>query len=327
MLTISAGAEDRVSPPNGELNAAGSIIAAEDSGLGSLAVHEHTPIRVHSRPVIERLAVNVIEPVDLRVSESGRIFIADARARTVFRIQSDGRVDLAAKDMDGLLRIHVDGDDNLFVLTASAGSGRIFQVTPAGYSVELHAVGFRPAGFARDQTGRFIVVSAVGGQTIAIDSDGRLQELAHLSERCVDIELSSSDQPHVLLPSGKIVLLGLDETSETVGFAPENSQRLLRLPEGRLAALHSEAGSRPVIRTVSDTQGDAASVFAQVPFGTSAASFDKSGNLCLANPDLRAVTKITSHFVVPCPHCGRSLKMVFSTDDSEEPAEVIKRSF
>lgn len=289
----------------------------EQTGLGTLTVHDHAPIRIHSSPVVERLGVRVIEPVDLCVSDSGSICVADAGARCVFRVLKDGRVELAAKDMDGIRRIAIDGDDNLFILTATEGSGNIFQITPAGYSVQLHTIAFRPAGFTRDRIGGFVVASAVDGRCVSVGSDGSQQELARLSETAVDIELNSADQPHALLPSGKVILLGLDGTSRTVGFAPAGSRRLLQLPEGRLAVLHAEADQRPVIRMLADEVRDVAPVFAQVPFGTTSVGFDSLGNLCLANPDLRAVTKVTSRFVVPCPHCGRSLKMIFSTEKVE----------
>ena len=49
--------------------------------LNELAVHPHAPLVVRSRPVIERLPVQVIEPVDLQVGHSGHIYVADAGAQ------------------------------------------------------------------------------------------------------------------------------------------------------------------------------------------------------------------------------------------------------
>ena len=84
---------------------AGVVCADEHpvkSGLGALADHDHPPILVRSRPVIERLAVSVVEPEDLCVSVKGNIYIADRRAKVVFRLTPAGQTELAAAEIDGL---------------------------------------------------------------------------------------------------------------------------------------------------------------------------------------------------------------------------------
>jgi hypothetical protein len=59
---------------------------------------------------------------------------------------------------------------------------------------------------------------------------------------------------------------------------------------------------------------------ALVPEGTEAAGMDRLGNFCLANPDLRAVTKVTSRFMIPCPHCGQQTLMIFDPAAAAEDA-------
>lgn len=148
------------------------------------------------------------------------------------------------------------------------------------------------------------------------------------SEKIVDVTLNTADQPHALLQSGRVIYLGLDGSSATAGYAPAAATRLFQLPEGQLAVLHQSGEERPMVRKVARTMQDlSAPAFAQVPLGTIAVAFDRLGNLCLANPDLRAVTKVTSRFVVPCPHCGRSLTMIFSTDPAEKPQAGHSRPF
>ncbi len=299
------------------------VVCAQDlpvkSGLGALAEHDHPPILVRSRPVIERLPVSVVEPADLCVSVKGNIYIADRRAKVVFRLTPAGQIELAAAGIDGLHRILVDSDETLYVLTNSSGSGRIMHVASSGLTVELHQINFSPVGFARDDTNAFVVASA-SGRSVRIDDSGLQTELATVSEPIVDIAMNSADQTHVLLRSGRIVFLGIDGASSTSGHAPSGATRLFALPEGKLAVLHQEAEQRPFVRSVVENADEVLSTpFAQVPSGTVAVAFDSLGNICLANPDLHAVTRVTSRFAVPCPHCGRSTKIIFSTDEAALP--------
>ena len=50
------------------------------SGFNALETHQHAAIHVNSRPVVERIPVNVIDPVDVRVAADGAILVADAKA-------------------------------------------------------------------------------------------------------------------------------------------------------------------------------------------------------------------------------------------------------
>ncbi len=103
-----------------------------EEGHQSENSHRHDPIVVRSKPVIERLPVSVIDPVDVTVSRSGSIYVADAKAETVFRIASDGLVDTPLREATGLTRLCLDQDNHLYVLLRESRNSRILQVTPTG---------------------------------------------------------------------------------------------------------------------------------------------------------------------------------------------------
>lgn len=299
---------------------------SNSTGIGALADHDHAPILIRSKPVIERLPVQVIEPVDLCVSAGGVVYVADRRAQVVFRLQPDGQTDLIATELDGVKQILVDTDQILYILTSSQGSGRVIYVTPSGRTGEACSVDFAPVGFARDQTGAFIL-SAASGRTVLTNGLDEYSELAKSPESIVDVVVTTADQIHVLLTSGKVAYLGRDSSTATAGYVGTGATRLFPLPNGHLAALHPVAAEQRTMISVMSRTSDSAEapqLFAQVPVGTVAVAFDSLGNMCLANPDLRAITKITSRFVVPCPHCSRPLSMILSMDAPEpEPAGTL----
>ncbi len=298
---------------------------SNSAGIGALADHDHAPILIRSKPVIERLPVQVIEPVDICVSAGGLVYVADRRAQVVFRLQPDGQTDLVATELDGVKQILVDTDQILYILTSSRGSGRVVYITPSGRTGEACSVDFAPVGFARDQTGAFIL-SAASGRTVLTNGLDEYADLAKMPETIVDVVLTTADQIHVLMASGKVAYLGRDGSTATAGYVGTGATRLFPLPNGNLAALQSIAADRTMISVMARTSdsAEAPQPFAQVPVGTVAVAFDSLGNMCLANPDLRAITKITSRFVVPCPHCSRPLSMILSMDAPEpEPAGLL----
>lgn len=298
--------------------AATSHQGSNRSEIGDLEVHDHSPVFIRSRPVIERLPVHVVDPADLCITVEGIVYIADRRAGVVIRLQPDGVADLIVGNLPDISRILIDTDGRLYVLTATAGSGRVSCILPSGLISEVCRVDFAPVGFARDETGAMIISSA-SGRTILVDASGDQTELATVSESIHDLVLTASDQIHVLLASGRVVYLGRDGSSSTAGFAPHMATRLFASPDGKLAALHQAADNRKMVTLVADRGGQPVSKpFAQVPSGTVAVAFDALGNMCMANPDLRAITKVSSRFSVPCPHCSRPLTLVLTTDPPAE---------
>lgn len=297
--------------------------AGQDGALSQLATHHHSPIVVHSRPVIERIPVQVIHPTDLCSGPDGILFVADSAARCVFQIGSDGNVALAVKDIADIVRIVSDSDANLYVLTASHGTSAITQVTPDGLQVELCSIPFHAGSFVRDSIGQF-VVSESGSRVARVSPEGEWQHFAVCPSAIADLAISSSGQVHALLEDSRVLLIQDDGGLRLSGFAQAGSARLLSLPEGDLAALSATPGERPLIAGLRTDASEDLQEFAKVPLGTVAVAFDRLGNLSMANPDLRAVTRVTSHFVVPCPHCGAEVPMHLSP---ALPVEAARRSF
>ncbi len=301
--------------------------AEEPSSLGAIQNHDHAPIVVDSRPVIERLPVKVIEPTDLRVSKSGYVFVADKVARCVFRLDSDGDVSLPVENVRDISRIQVDVDDNLFVLTTGVRESLIQQVTPTGKSVTFAIPTFAATSFVKLSDERFILASENHDRIMSLDGSV-VKELARVYEPVSDLTVNRGGQTVALLSSGKVVHIVTDGDVTVYGFAPAGSSRLMLQPDGSMLALTAQIGGHAQLVFVSREEARPSDFipFASVPEGTQAVGFDALGNLCLANPDLRAVTKVTSHFRVPCPHCGRPTDMIFRKDP--KPAgNSVTRSF
>ncbi|MFO0427766.1 MAG: hypothetical protein ACK526_14465 [Planctomyces sp.] len=315
---------------------------AEDRSAPN-ASHPHTPIVVRSKPVIERIPLAVIDPVDVRYSAEGYLYIADRRGGIVFRIRPTGRTEIIAEGLDGILRIAIAADESLYVLTGTPGSGRILQYLPNGESAEVGTVNFAPAGFGIDSTGTLLVSSAQSGIVEAIESDGTHRLFASLEGRSKDLLISSDEQPYVLLHSGQVVRLRADGSAENVGTTVTGASRLMQISPQETGVLHQHSTERPRIsllarRTSSpgaspDLVGDSPKstdnpeVVLQVPNGTAAAAFDAMGNVVLVNPEIRAVTRVTKCLMVPCPHCGEKVPLIFSDEPDRTDKLGRERSF
>lgn len=292
------------------------VHADERGGLGEFAEHDHQPIRVQSRPVIERLPVKVIEPVDLKISAAGQIFVADKAAEVVFRIDPDGTVNLAVERLSNIRRIQLDAAGSLYVLTAVPGESSIYQITPAGTQIRLCSVPATCGAFVRDSVGTQFVSVSDSGRILSISEEGLSSELSQLSGTVVDLVLNAADQLEALMADGQVLHVDHSGAANFSGFAPRGALRLTSLTDGTLMALSPTIGGQSQIVDISRTAAPPGEfrLIAKIPVGTQAAGFDSLGNLCLANPDLRAVTKVTSRFIIPCPHCGRPTHMIFSID-------------
>jgi len=301
----------------GSILTSGASTLAEDSPLlGAVRDHEHAPIIVPSMPVIERLPVKVIEPIDLKVGNSGSVFVADRSAQCVFLVNRDGEVSLPIADVSNLQRIQIDADDNLYLLTSDAYESQIQMVTPIGRSMVLYDLNFAAKSFIRDSIGQFIVAARNEGRIVEISSTGDVTELAQISQPVSDIVLNAGGQAEVLLESGDIIHVSAAGVVIPTGYAPSGSSRLMLQPDGSLLAIAGPLnGHAELVYAVRGSlQPKEFMGYATVPQGTQAVGFDSLGNLFLANPDLRAITKVTSHFRIPCPHCGRSTEMHFKRD-------------
>jgi len=297
-------------------------LAGDPPSLGSIRNHDHAPILVQSRPVIERLPVKVISPVDLQISKAGHIFVADDAANCVFRLEADGEVSLPVQNLSDIRRIQLDADGNLYTLTSDSRESQIRMVNPVGQSVLLHDLKFDANAFVRDVTGQFAVTSRGTNRVVLISNTGEITELTRLYQPVSDLVLNAGGQTEALLASGEMVHISASGEVTASGFAPVGSSRLMLQPDGSMLVLSKRSNGHTNLVSISRdaTRPKEFSTFASVPEGTQAVGFDSLGNLCLANPDLRAITKVTSHFSIPCPHCGRATEMIFRKD--LEPADA-----
>jgi hypothetical protein len=297
--------------------ASGGVLADEPV-LSGVAEHVHQPVIVPSRPVIERLPVKVIEPVDLKLSADGTVFVADRTAECVFRIDRTGSVSIAAEKLAGLQRMQLQADGSLFLLTSTESQSGLHQVTASGRQVYLQALPFTADAFVVTSLGTTYVSHSSSGRIMSISTDGAVKELVRLAMPVTDLALNAAEQLEALLPSGQVVMIGDDGHVVTTGSAPSGSARLTSLQDGKMLAILPAAEGLSTIVEVSRDAHQPLNfpVVAKIPTGTRAAGFDALGNLCLANPDLRAVTKVTTQFEIPCPHCGRPTRLIFS---SEQP--------
>ena len=302
------------------LSVSTTSLAGDPPSLGAMKTHDHAPIVVQSRPVIERLPVKVISPVDLKISKAGQIFVADDAANCVFRLDADGDVSLLVQNLSYIRRIQLDADSNLYTLSSDSRESQIRMVNPAGRSILLHALNFEANAFVRDVTGQFVVSSKDSNRVLVISNTGEMTELTRLYQPVCDVMLNAGGQTEALLASGELVHIAASGEVTATGFAPPGSSRLMLQSDGSVLVLSKRSNGQTHLVSISPdvVRPKEFSTFATVPEGTQSVGFDSLGNLCLANPDLRAITKVTSHFSIPCPHCGRATEMIFRKDP--EPA-------
>jgi hypothetical protein len=292
------------------------LLADDKPTLNQLNSHTHQPIQVRSRPVIERLAVKVIEPVDLQLSNEGHVYVADQKAKCVFRIDTDATVSQPVENLPDIQRIRLDQVGSLYVLASSEGESTLYQVTSTGRRILLATFPFPSSCFARDSVGTFVVAVRHEGRLVKLSPDGVVNDLANLAAEAVDLTYNAGGQLESLMATGHVLHIDEAGVSSVSGFAPAGSHRMTSLSDGSVLALFENGLHRSQVAYVNREPERPVEfrIAATVPTGTRAVGFDRLGNLCLANPDLRAVTKVTRNFEVPCPHCGKMVPMNLNPD-------------
>ena len=287
----------------------------------------HSPIIYRSRPVIERLPLRVVDPVDVVVSEFGDTLVADRVGKVVFRIDARGETSLLGKDFDGLSRLVYSKAYGPHALLSGKGSGHIVQITESGHQARTH-LPFRPTGLAVDREGSVLTTNSATGQVWKIDAEGTravLNKLKKLHEPTKDLVVDSFGTAIVLLQSGKVMSVFASDTNDIEGYLPPTTTRIAIDPNSQIVGLATDAAGKSVLLRPGKKPGEHQQ-FGGAPYGTSAFAFDKLGNVTMANPDLRAITRVTSHFRIPCPHCGKKVDMLFSPD-APLPEQENLRSF
>lgn len=276
--------------------------------LNQSSEHTHQPMVIRSRPVIERIPVRTVTPTDICISSSGITWVADPGAKAVFRIDLQASVSLAFSELAGIQRIQTDPDGNLYVLTSSSAESSVLQFTTSGKRLTLFQFPYPSVCFARTTVGEFLIASK--DSLHRLETDGTQTSLP-LPQRPLDMTRNPGGGIELLLEGGTVVSTsGFESFSHPRSVHPL-STRILHLPEGELVSLVSTsdtAQQRAGLFSLSP-QNDPAEHVPQtwLPIGTAAVGFDKLGNLTLANPQLQALTKVTSKFQIPCPHCQQPL--------------------
>lgn len=304
-------AQDTVSPVS-------ALAESTEVDLNAIAAHSHSSITVRSRPVIERLPLQVINPIDLQVSKTACVFIADSEANCIFRLDQFGATSLPTRQLPGLRRILVDADETIYALTSASAESSIHQITPEGRRIVLHT--FPVAASCISKVGVDGWMAGNGNTVWYIAAESDHHQIARFPSPVIDLCTNAGGGTNVLLADGNVLQLGIDGTFRTLGRSPGSARRLFCQPNGQLTVLavsadarsHAAAAMPLALYLVSSDAGNARTdPVAHLPEGTSAVGFDRLGNLCLANPQLRAITKVTSRFQIPCPHCGQPIPLVF----------------
>lgn len=301
---------------------AGSVAGADSDPSQE---HSHAPMIVRSRPVIERLPLKVIQPIDLTATETGHLFVADRSGSIVFRIDPEHRADAVARQIADLSRVtaHRLG---IYCLTSNGRSGSVIQLTETGHQSQPVYLNFAPAGLAVNEVGDLYIGNSDRAEIIRLRRSGDLWERQHVQVATAvrDVRAEKTGRVVALLENGSVVSLSDADNVRHEGWVPASTTRLAIHPQDGILAVGLEDTLQPCLYRL--TQNRQQSVrYASLPEGTVAVAFDRLGNLASANPDLRAVTRVTSRFEVPCPHCGQRVPMILSPHAPVAPAR--RRSF
>ncbi len=291
-------------------------------------LHKHLPITLHSRPVIERLPLRVVDPVDVTLTNFGDTLVADRVGKVLFRIDSSGEASLIGRELEGLTRVVDSPQMGAHALLASRGSGRIVRMTETGVQHEVVHLPFAPTGLgANPLDGSLYTTNGRTGEVFRITVEGDTQSITTVSEPTKDLAVNAIGATiSVLLNSGKVVSVGVDGSRETIGYVPATTTRLTYHPGGYLVALCEDATGKAILLKPTDRRAQQPDTFANAPRGTQAMAFDKLGNLTLSNPDLRAITRVTSRFQQRCHDCGKMMLIKLSTE-TPAPQKSTRRSF
>ena len=282
-------------------------------GLRADEPHSHAPLVVPSRPVIARVPVKVIRPVDVVVNSLDETLIADETGQCLLRVDVNGTASVLADQLPGVSRIADSPQLGTYLLQKNARSGRVYLFTDGGQQMDVAYLPFQPTALAVDTEGKLYTADNSKRRLVLIDDEGKQSVYARLPEAVRDLAIDAIGSVVVLFESGRVGTVTSENELSESGFVSPNATRLAQHPTGFVVALAPDSlGKSYLLKATSDRQQ--IDRFAAVPRGTTAFAFDALGNLTLANADLRAITQVNSHFEVQCPHCGKPMSMILSAD-------------
>lgn len=273
--------------------------------------HPHRPILVPSRPVIERVPLSVIDPIDVTITEFGDTLVADAGGKMLFRVTTDGIANVLGKNLTGISRVVDSRQLGPHALLTDQKSSRVLRFTDSGMQQTVINFAFRAFGLAIDPDNNLITSSGKTGIIYHVDDENTLTRLVQLSEPVLDLATDRLGNVFVLLQSGQVISVTGKDASAPVGFLPKGTTRIKIHPDDYAVGL-TTGEQRPILNRINKTSKPLQ--FAGTAMGTSAFAFDGLGNLVLTNPDLRAVTRVKSRFVVNCshPNCDHPVHMILT---------------
>lgn len=287
--------------------------------------HSHAPIFVRSRPVVDRLPLEVIRPVDVVINSLGETLVADSGGGILFRVNRRGDTSVLGRDLKGIERVVDHPELGVHVLLSDSQSGQVLRITDQRFQMRMAYLPFQPIGLAVDLDGNLYTSNRSTGEIIRMEDKDRYRILGRVSEPVQDLTVDKMGTVYVLLQSGRIDSLGADGEPIESGTVPMSATRLAWHLDGFMVALAEDSEGRPTLFTSGSTV-ETSDRFAGTPRGTNAFAFDRLGNLTLSNPNLRAVTRVTSTFEIQCQHCNQPALMVLDPD-APLPEFKSRRSF
>ena len=107
------------------------VIWRRDKVLLIADSHNGAIRRVDGEGRITTFARGFVAPVLIEGGAGDRIFVADGRLQSIYRLEADGSGRVEVASADGPVGLAVDGNDNVYVSELN-GRRRVLRVTPAG---------------------------------------------------------------------------------------------------------------------------------------------------------------------------------------------------
>ena len=226
------------------------VILSLIAGVAAADDHSHDTVVLPQAPSISRLKVSYAQPQAIAIDNKSNVYVADARAGVVLRTTPDGRTSVLADRLVEPIAVRVDESGDMFVATTGlgrTGAGRIYRVTAEGERETILNDITAPTDFLRNDTGA-LIVALKGDRILRVSPDGERETLCNEIKNPVALargtngELfiaASNGTVHQLLANGRLRLLAKDLKSPT---------DMAIKPDGRLVVTESESNRLTVIQ-------------------------------------------------------------------------------
>ncbi len=279
------------------------------TGVVTGMTHEHTPIVVPARPIVARYRAPLLQPRRVLIAPNGDLYIADWGAGRVLRITPNEDVHIIAENLDQPAGLALDMEQRLYIAIHAGGvmeSGSVVRANGDG-GVSPFAKGLTgPTSLAFDSSGQLFVANMEGNNVSAISPNGDVVQVSEISHPGAVFVSNMDELLAVSSTEGILYRLEFGQPPQPVVTGLKVPSDIAENAKGQLIV----ASSSGTELTFVDTMEEVGRPFALVPKGTVSLAFDASGNLIIANWDLRVVTKITTNLSVPCPHCAKPIPLL-----------------